>query len=119
MDGFPEFLFSEINESDVFSGGLDFPVTNCSELFDFRNLEFVGAFVDHSRWVRTLVVVSFFGVICCLGLFANIGLLVSLLIGGKQGATFKAPSTILIVNLGEYDMMSILFLFELQHVSCG
>ena len=49
----------------------------------------------HDRQIGVSVA---YGVICAAGLIANAFVVFLLLVGGKKGATFRAPSTILIMN---------------------
>jgi len=74
---------------------------NCTALLNLDELEFISPEEDESTVLRMKVVAGFYISICFVGLVTNIGLLISLFVGGKQGATFKAPSTILIANLGK------------------
>ena len=75
---------------------------NCSSPLDFSQLELMFPEQDEQSVLRMKVVAGFYILICVVGLVTNIGLLVSLFLGGKQGATYRAPSTILIANLGKF-----------------
>ena len=89
------------NESDFTPSS-----NNCSTPLNFNELDFTDPFIsDPQTVVRTKVVIGFYACICFVGLVANIGLIASLLVGGKQSTTMKAPSTILIVNLGKFLLM--------------
>ena len=96
MDEF-EQLFQDCFEVDE-----EGKVVNCSaSLANFEgSFDFTAPEEDPETTLRMKVVASFYIGICFVGLVTNIGLLISLFWGGKHSATFKAPSTILIANLG-------------------
>lgn len=88
VDG-KDFLESRlrfINETDA--------ANNCTPVEEFADLLKV-----HSD--RQVGVTVTYGFICGVGLIANAAVLFLLLVGGRKGATYKAPSTLLILNLGE------------------
>ena len=72
--------------------------TNCTTWDYLLSLEDVQ--VEPKNY-RQQIVSAAFGFICIVGLLANAFLLISLLLGEKRGVTFRAPSTILIINLGK------------------
>ena len=75
---------------------------NCSITIDEEQLEsIIPPTQDEELLMRMKVVAGFFICICVVGFVTNIALLVSLFVGGKEGTTYKAPSTILIANLGK------------------
>lgn len=55
-----------------------------------------------SSYDRTIAVSVANGVICAIGLLANFFVLFLLFAGGRNGAIFNVPSTILVLNLGEF-----------------
>ncbi|XP_076818984.1 somatostatin receptor type 2-like [Clavelina lepadiformis] len=87
--------------------------TNCTTWDYLLSLEDVQ--VEPKNY-RQQIVSAAFGFICIVGLLANAFLLISLLLGEKRGVTFRAPSTILIINLAVADTLLLLTLpFAIVH----
>nr|XP_039261295.1 type-1 angiotensin II receptor-like [Styela clava] len=99
---FGDYLMQLINQSD---GG------NCTPFPD----DFLDKFSKSSQ-DRQIAVSAAYGLICSIGLIANAVVMFLLLTGGRKGATFKAPSTILIMNLAIADTLFLLTLpFSISH----
>ena len=96
MDEFEKLLFQDCLEFDEVE-----KFVNCLPLSDFEeSFKCIPLEEDPENALRMKVVAGFYIGICFVGLVTNIVFLISLFWGGKQGSTFKAPSTILIANLG-------------------
>lgn len=73
-------------------------VTNASQPFDLNSLDLVP-----QANIRPKTISALYICIAAVGLIMNFALLFTLFKGGRKGLLFRAPSTILIINLGKCD----------------